>query len=489
MSSKARVPVAILAALLALGVMSGASAQPEIGGQSIIVNPRPGDLRVFVSVDRDPTGRGNPVYRIGDSIAVTVSVTRDAYIYVFSIHADGKITLILPNPLSENPLRLRGGQSRTLPHPGDPFSLTVHGPAGLNRVLALASHNPLSRDDLDDIDGDDVGGAKVMGADGLARALAIIVEPIPGDRWATATAAFTVAGLAPGLPRPPALGGVLSVDSDPRGAQVLVNGVLRGATPVRIDLPVGTYEVRLRLPGFEEFVSTVAIRPGQTSSVVATLSAITRQGTLSLTSSPHGALVWIDGSPAGVTPLSVGLAPGRYEVRVSLHGYEDFVAAVNVRAGQVARIDAQLRLVRRTGTLQVVASVPSAEIWLGGARVGVSPLSLDLAEGTYLVQVRAVGFAEFRTQVTIQAGRTARVDADLRQLTGMLRIVGAPDGAFVFVDGFAMGRVAGGSLNVNEIAAGLREVTVIAPGFRTSISQVNVIADRRTDLRVSLRPF
>lgn len=489
MSSKARVRIAILGALLALGVISGAFAQPEIGGQSIIVNPRPGDLRVFVSVDRDPSGRGNPVYMIGDSIAVTVSVTRDSYVYVFSIHADGEIVLILPNRLSENPVRLRGGQSRTLPRPGDPFSLTVAGPTGLNRVLALASHNPLSLDDLAGIDGDDVRGANALGADGLARALSIIVEPLPGDRWATATAAFTVAGLAPGFPRLPAVGGVLSVDSDPRGAQVLVNGEPRGATPVRIDLPVGTYEVRLRLPGFEEFVSTVTIRPGQTSSVMATLTRVARQGTLSVTSSPLGALVWIDGSPVGATPLSVGLAPGQYQVRVSLHGHEDFVAAVTVRAGQIARIDAQLRLVQRTGTLQVVASVPGAEVWLGGTRVGVSPLSLVLAEGIHLVQVRAAGFAEFRTQVTIRAGRTTTVDAELRQLTGVLRIIGAPDGAYVFVDGFAIGRVAGGLLNVSEIAAGMREVTVIAPGFRTSISQVNVIADRRTDLRVALRPF
>jgi hypothetical protein len=631
MSFKARTSVAFVAALLALATLSGALAQAQIGGQSIIVNPRPGDLQVFVSVDRDPTGRGNPTYNIGDSIAVNVSVNRDAYVYVFSVRSDGVVNLILPNGFTENPLRLRGGQSLTFPRPGDQFSLSVAGPPGVDRVLALASLQPLSIDDLARVRSGEIATANVQGADSLARALAIIVDPIPSDRWATATATFTVAGLVPVPPRPlPIQGtlsidssprgaqvfvdnvlrgvtplrldlapgrvevalrlagyeeytevvnirpgqtstvsaslrqiardGTLSVDSTPRGAQILVNGALRGVTPARIDLQPGSYELRVRLSGYEEFVSTVNIRAGSTTSVNARLTAIVRpgtlsvgsspsraqvfvdgvllgvtplrvdaepgqrqvqvslagyedfvttvtvrsgqttsvnaqlqpvirSGTLSVDSSPRGAQVYVNGILRGVTPLRVDLDPAQYDVRVRLTGYEEFAASVNVRSGQVSSVNAQLQPVPRTGTLQVVANVAGAEVWLDNSRIGVAPLNTTLNEGAYLVGVRAAGFEEFQIRVTIQVGRVTRVDANLRALAGSLRVIGAPEGAYVFIDGAAVGRVAGGVLEVGGVAAGQRELTVIAPGYRTSITQVNVAADRRLDVRVSLTPL
>ena len=52
--------------------LSSAFATPQISPQSIIVNPVPTDLSVNVSVDR---AGSNPVYNIGDSIRVNVSVS------------------------------------------------------------------------------------------------------------------------------------------------------------------------------------------------------------------------------------------------------------------------------------------------------------------------------------------------------------------------------------------------------------------------------
>ena len=489
MSFKARSSVAFVAALLALATLSGALAQAQIGGQSIIVNPRPGDLQVFLSVDRDPAGRGNPTYNIGDPIAINVSVNHDAYVYVFSVRSDGVVTLILPNGFTENPLLLRGGRWLIFPRPGDAFSLSVAGPPGVDRVLALASVRPLSIEDIASVGSDEIATADVEGADDLARALAIIVNPIPSDGWATATATFTVAVLVPVPPRPLPIQGTLSIDSSPRGAQIFVNGALRGVTPARIDLQPGSYELRVRLPGYEEFVSTVNIRAGSTTSVNALLQPVVRSGTLSVDSSPRGAQVHVNGIFRGVTPLRIDLDPAQYDVRVTLTGYEEFAANVNVRPGQVSSVSARLQPVPRTGTLQVVANVAGAEVWLDNSRIGISPLNTTLNEGAYLVRVRAAGFEEFQIRVAIQVGRVTRVDAILRALAGSLRVIGAPEGAYVFIDGAAVGRVAGGILEVSGVAAGRREVTVIAPGYRTSISQVNVAADRRVDVRVSLTPL
>ncbi len=51
----------------------------------------------------------------------------------------------------------------------------------------------------------------------------------------------------------PPLVTVLKVDSDPAGANVFLNGSLRGRTPVSLDLPLGKYEIRLSHQNYHEW--------------------------------------------------------------------------------------------------------------------------------------------------------------------------------------------------------------------------------------------
>ncbi|MGQ9838680.1 MAG: DUF4384 domain-containing protein [Cyanobacteriota bacterium] len=86
--------------------------QLNIGTRSIIVNPVPSDLTVNLELDR----RGsNPIYHAGDPIHISVSTNRDAYVYLFSVQADGRINLILPNRLSGGNEFLQAGEVRTFP--------------------------------------------------------------------------------------------------------------------------------------------------------------------------------------------------------------------------------------------------------------------------------------------------------------------------------------------------------------------------------------
>ncbi|MGA1840670.1 MAG: protein kinase domain-containing protein [bacterium] len=44
----------------------------------------------------------------------------------------------------------------------------------------------------------------------------------------------------------------LNIESIPTGAQVIIDGVLKGKTPLKLDLPLGKHEVRLTLPNYED---------------------------------------------------------------------------------------------------------------------------------------------------------------------------------------------------------------------------------------------
>jgi hypothetical protein len=46
---------------------------------------------------------------------------------------------------------------------------------------------------------------------------------------------------------------VLKVDSDPTGANVFLNDALKGRTPLKIDLSLGKYEIRLSHQNYHEW--------------------------------------------------------------------------------------------------------------------------------------------------------------------------------------------------------------------------------------------
>ena len=65
-------------------------------------------------------------------------------------------------------------------------------------------------------------------------------------------------------------------------------------------------------------------------------------GTLSISSSPDGADVSIDGAFVGTTPREKALEPGEYKIKVEKSGYSDWERKVLVAAGEELTVNAEL---------------------------------------------------------------------------------------------------------------------------------------------------
>jgi hypothetical protein len=146
--------------------------------------------------------------------------------------------------------------------------------------------------------------------------------------------------------------GTIYATSLPQGASVYVDGVYYGPAPqLATGLTPGFHEVRLALSGFEDWVGQVQVFAGQTTTVSQTLPAspTTRPttapgtGTLSVSSSPSGAQVFVDNVYAGVTPVSLtSVSTGSHIVLLKLAGYSDFEVTAQVSAGQTTPVSATL---------------------------------------------------------------------------------------------------------------------------------------------------
>ncbi|WP_407541189.1 DUF4384 domain-containing protein [Deinococcus radiomollis] len=162
------------------------------------MNPVASTLKPRVWTDRDPSGQNTPTYAPGDKIQVFVSPTTDAYVYLFNLQADGRITQILPNRFSRAEL-IKANTVKAFPGPGDKFTSNIADPGGVNKVLALASSTPLDLSQLSSFKGaqDTFATVSVSGQAGLAQALSIVVTPVKDDAWVTDTAKYAVAARPP----------------------------------------------------------------------------------------------------------------------------------------------------------------------------------------------------------------------------------------------------------------------------------------------------
>lgn len=185
-------PVMTLTALLGLAASVAQASPAKITAQSIIVNPVETKLNVEVWVNKDASGKANPTYRKGEQLSIGVKTNQDAYVYLFNVNANGSIDLFFPNKFEESNF-MQAGVTRVFPTQNAKYSFTVGGPNGQDKVLALASTKELNLDDIARFAGDQgFADVKVSGQENLARALSIVVNPLPADGWTTDVALFKI---------------------------------------------------------------------------------------------------------------------------------------------------------------------------------------------------------------------------------------------------------------------------------------------------------
>jgi hypothetical protein len=81
--------------------------------------------------------------------------------------------------------------------------------------------------------------------------------------------------------------------------------------------------------------STAVIASQTTGAAAGSSTQAPGTGSLSVTTTPAGALVFIDGTQVGVSPVTVpGLSPGAHTILMKLDNYNDLTATVTITAGQ-----------------------------------------------------------------------------------------------------------------------------------------------------------
>jgi hypothetical protein len=174
-------------------------------------------------------------------------------------------------------------------------------------------------------------------------------------------------------------------------AEVFVDGATMGKAPLdRNDLAPGKHFVVVRKQGFADWKREVDLDSNTPVTLTAELSA---SGTLKILSNVGGANVFLDGQPAGKTPLTLENVPaGDHLLEVKSEGYVDAKQSVHVDGGEQKILAADLAK-QRTGP----SAADAARRVRGSTSFGA--VAIDPAKFTVDVGTGFVPFAQVRLTV------------------------------------------------------------------------------------------
>lgn len=220
--------------------------------------------------------------------------------------------------------------------------------------------------------------------------------------------------------------GTLEFTSEPTGAEVTVNGIPRGKTPLKVEgVAKGRAMVKLTLAGFRDETRELMVSAGETQALP--MRMVPRPGTMFLTSVPEGARFYLGEEARGTGPLVItDLKPGAYEVRCEQEGYASVTRVLTIENGGSVR--EEFRLSNVMGRLEVRTDPVGATVFLDGKQLGVTTASGlgvafsdvfpvdNLLEGEHVLTVRKDGYAEVVRHPKIQNSRTSHANIRMKRV-------------------------------------------------------------------------
>ena len=196
--------------------------------------------------------------------------------------------------------------------------------------------------------------------------------------------------------------GDIHIDSVPPGAAITVAGKPAGETPATLQVLESGEAVRLALPGYKTWEKVLAAAPGsrQTHETVTLQPA---DASLSLTSSPAGARVVVNGAYRGQTPLDLDLEPGAsHRIALLLAGYKSQERTLSLKTGEQSSLN--LALEPELGTLRVSVTPAHAEFFVDGKKTPLGDGVLALPARPHKLEARLPGHATASRTITPKPG-------------------------------------------------------------------------------------
>lgn len=301
---------------------------------------------------------------------------------------------------------------------------------------------------------------------------------------------------------PPIQNGAIYVQSSPAGAAIYMNGNFQGYSPLTLpNLIPSTYSMKASLSGYTSDTQLITVYSGQTATYYPNLQvsppAPRNTGTVSVTSNPTHASIYVDGTYYGQAPMTVTLYPGSHAFRLTLPGYSDFPITLYVNANTNQKLNADMSTAIY-GTV-AITSMPGASVFMDSNAQGPIPSSgtltlYNIPSGNHLFKITASGYNEWMNTVYIRPNAVNPISAPLTPInpnptpvpaTGGFDIVSTPTGAEVYIDNLFKGYT---PATLDGITPGDHQVLLKYTNYIDYSTIASVTAGQETPLAISMQP-
>ena len=214
------------------------------------------------------------------------------------------------------------------------------------------------------------------------------------------------------------LTGSIFVYSTPPGASVYLDDVYKRDTNCTLsEVAVGPHSIKLTKSGYFDLIRTVSVSVGETLTLHKNL---TGYGSLSISSDPSGAEVYLDGNYKGETPKNISkVVVGNHTIKLTKFGYDDVIRNVSVSAGETLHLYENLR---GYGSLSISSNPSGVRVYLDGNYTEVTPLYLHkLDEGNHSIRLTKRSYKDVTQEIHVSAGRTTPLSVALSPTLWMRR--------------------------------------------------------------------
>ncbi|VAX08079.1 Serine/threonine kinase [hydrothermal vent metagenome] len=185
----------------------------------------------------------------------------------------------------------------------------------------------------------------------------------------------------------PTFTSTLKITSKPLKANIYLDNELIGTSPLSMDKPGGSYEVKIVLDGFKILRETVELT-NENLQVARHYFLEPQQGMITINVQPDGGSLLIGGEPKKPGDISID-ANSTYTIRYQKPGYFGFLKKVKLKPGETKEFNINLK--REYGEVSIT-SKPEAEVFVTGKSQGFTPLTLRLPAISQKISLKKTGY-------------------------------------------------------------------------------------------------
>jgi len=128
---------------------------------------------------------------------------------------------------------------------------------------------------------------------------------------------------------------------------------------------------------------------------------------LAVTSTPTGAMVFLNNEYVDVTPVKLFREKGTYSVRLVLAGYTPHSESVELN-GRERKIEVRLAPIE-PGFIVIESEPADAEVLLDGDTVGRSPVTVETTPGAHQIVIQKTRYVPWQGTVEVSAGQRLKI--------------------------------------------------------------------------------